>query len=988
VQEKPVIFISYSHEDRRWLKFVQGHLQVAVSNDHFKTWDDQRIEGGADWKAEIDAALSTCAAFVLLVSRHSLVSRFILNNEVKAALEAHWERGVRIYPIIVTACDVHAVPWLTRMNIRPADARPLALFPSARRDETMAALAAEIRGIVTAASASAANASRSKQVIDYGRLPETAYKRLVGREREFEQLDDAWEDRATNIVSLVSEGGVGKSALVNEWLVHLREEDYRGADAILGWSFFSQGSQQQATSGEPFLNWALEALEIQMDVTVAASATAKAEKLAAFMTKRRVLLILDGLESLQHGPGLQAGQLKDHGLRAFLMRLATTPPASGRGLVLITSRIAIRDIDRWKNSGAKVIDLGRLSEEAGIALLRTNGVKRGSSRDFREAVRAFAGHALSLNLLASLLIELHDGDVRRRDRIREILHDTDVPGHAEARRVVAAYEEQWLVDKPGLLAIMHIVGLFDRPVSIACLRALRDPPAIAGLTDRMIDIDNDDWKHSVARLREVRLLSPSDPNSPDTLDAHPLVREWFGERLKEKNESAWREAHGRIYEHLRNTTDEGETPSLEALAPLYQAIIHGCHAGRHQDALSEIFKKRIMQLSAQPSEIDIKYYALDRLGAVDSNIAALSWFCITPFTEPSPTLSEYDQAWVLNESAFYLRLHGRLSEAQTAARHGLDRFKKLEEWRKASNSASTLCRVELLLGNIASAIRSAKLGIEFAQRSENAFMEVSAGTSLADAEHAAGNITEADRQFILTDLTKEKNRHRPFRAYWQYRYHDFLLGVQKWHMAYDRARTYASWTQREMGLLDVALRDLVLGRGALGVALSSRGQKKMAVLQERLKVSRFHLEKIVDVLSAAGRVDYDPCGYLARAAYRRSIGDWRGAARDLDEVEEIAEPGPMRLFLCDMALERVRLAFAQIEAFAPLNGLLENDNPPKPTRPRAGEVAKLKVEASKQITIANEYIQTCGYHRRDGELTELQAVLRGERTFASLPPRV
>jgi hypothetical protein len=38
--------------------------------------------------------------------------------------------------------------------------------------------------------------------------------------------------------------------------------------------------------------------------------------------------------------------------------------------------------------------------------------------------------------------------------------------------------------------------------------------------------------------------------------------------------------------------------------------------------------------------------------------------------------------------------------------------------------------------------------------------------------------------------------------------------------------------------------------------------------------------------------------------------------------------------------------------------------------------------------MAADTIKTCGYHRRDEELAELQAVLRGERSFASLPPRV
>ena len=145
---KPIIFISYSHKDKRWLEYVRGHLRVAVTNDHFETWDDRRIEGGANWAAEIDAALRKCAAFILLVSRHSLVSSFILKEEVKAALEAHWTRGVRIYPIVVQACDIQAVPWLTKMNLRPPDAKALALYPSPKRDEVMASLAAEIREIV------------------------------------------------------------------------------------------------------------------------------------------------------------------------------------------------------------------------------------------------------------------------------------------------------------------------------------------------------------------------------------------------------------------------------------------------------------------------------------------------------------------------------------------------------------------------------------------------------------------------------------------------------------------------------------------------------------------------------------------------------------------------------------------------------------------------------------------------------------------------
>ena len=123
------------------------------------------------------------------------------------------------------------------------------------------------------------------------------------------------------------------------------------------------------------------------------------------------------------------------------------------------------------------------------------------------------------------------------------------------------------------------------------------------------------------RLRDARLLAPQDRSAPEALDAHALVREWFGQRLEEINPEAWRAAHGRLYEHLRDTTQEGETPTLEDLAPLYQAIPHGCRAGRHQEALDDIYINRICRRQADGSS---QYYALMNLGAVGSSLAAIS----------------------------------------------------------------------------------------------------------------------------------------------------------------------------------------------------------------------------------------------------------------------------------------------------------------------------------------------------------------------------
>jgi len=217
---------------------------------------------------------------------------------------------------------------------------------------------------------------------------------------------------------------------------------------------------------------------------------------------------------------------------------------------------------------------------------------------------------------------------------------------------------------------------------------------------------------------------------------------------------------------------------------------------------------------------------------------------------------------------------------------------------------------------------------------------------------------------------------------------DLLLAKGEWAGTRNRASQTLEWNRPENRLLDIALGTLTLGRAHLGEALQdARPLGPATTARDDARSPGTWLDKAVDNLRAAGVLEHVPRGLLARAAFRRSVGDWGGAARDLDEVEEIAEPAPMRLYLCDMALERARLAFARIEAFAPLNGLID-DSPPKPAPPGAEESAKLAAEARANPAAARELIERCGYHRRDDELAELEAVRDGRRRFADLPPRV
>ena len=499
---KPFVFISYAHLDEpdnpaagevRWLSFVMEFLRPGVKGRKYEVWMDRLMPGGADWNPEIEAKIRGCDIFVLLVSTRSTGSDYIVDKEIPIIRERQRSNdGVYFYPLLLDWTPKAGLEQVNDKNLRPRDAKPFSSLPPSERSRQMAEAADEIadvaKGIADRKSAAAAEQAQisdlaetakiaaaiagqqgiiapspeiagsapvgpaaSPALVAISGLPETFYERLVGRDTELQRLDEAWSDEKTNILSLVAEGGAGKSALVNEWLTRMQAEGYRGADCVLGWSFYSQGSKERVTAADEFLNWALAKLGVKLET---ASASAKGEAIAEALMTRRALLVLDGVEPLQHGPGPQTGQLKDQGLRALLRRFSAAPPGVGHSLIVLTSRLAVADIQRFRNGAAPVVDVEKLSDEAGAELLRDNDVW-GVDRDLKGASHDFGGHPLALTLLASLIKETQNGDVRRRDHIRGLLADPDNPRHDHARRVMESYEREWLAGQPILFAILH-----------------------------------------------------------------------------------------------------------------------------------------------------------------------------------------------------------------------------------------------------------------------------------------------------------------------------------------------------------------------------------------------------------------------------------------------------------------------------------------------------------------------------------------------------
>ena len=484
-------------------------------------------------------------------------------------------------------------------------------------------------------------ARRGPKKVSVARLPITGSD-VFGREEDIAFLDAAWTNQNINVVTIVAWAGVGKSTLINHWLGGMAAQHYRSAQLVFGWSFYRQGSSGGTSSADEFLDAALTWFG-DSDPRIG-TAWEKGERLAKLISHRRTLLVLDGLEPLQNPPGPQEGRLRDPSLQAFLRELA----AFNSGLCVITTRLPIADLADHEHSTAPSRDLEQLSSDAGAKLLQALGVK-GDQAELRSASAEFSGHSLALTLLGSYLTDAYNGSIRCRKEVSEHLsHDARQGVHA--RKVMESYQA-WLGEGPEL-SVLRMLGLFDRPADEKALEAILKPPAIPGLTESLTDLSPSEWQMILARLRRARLLVGEDPHNPGHLDAHPLVREYFGEQLRDRQAEAWKECNRRLYHYYRTLAPQLPN-SFREMEPLFLAVICGCNAGLFREALHEVYIPRIQRGNA--------YFVANVLGARGALLTALvhffedgRWSSPAEMGVEGQSLTADDRLFILAQAALYL----------------------------------------------------------------------------------------------------------------------------------------------------------------------------------------------------------------------------------------------------------------------------------------------------------------------------------------------
>ncbi|MGY1501855.1 hypothetical protein ACW4TU_35610 [Streptomyces sp. QTS52] len=808
-------------------------------------------------------------------------------------------------------------------------------------------------------------------------LPKTA-PQLFGREGELARLRDAWLSDETRILSVVAPGGVGKSALVNHWLREMRNHDYLGARKFLAWSFYSQGTRKNLVSADAFVTFALDWLGD--DAPPSMSPSAQGTRLAKLIREHHFLLVLDGLEPLQHpetAPDV-GGMLTDSSIAALLRELAKP---GWDGLCLITTRVPLTDLTPHRQSAPAAVAqlrLDNLDDRAGADLLQSLIGRQRDVVEAEQAVREVHGHALAVNLLGRYLRDVHGGKLTGRFELRGLTVAVADGGHA--RRITETYAE-WLnrYGRSGELAILDIIGLFDRPAPYAAIAAVLADTELGMAAPELGEVGSAEWDRCVAELRRMGLLGSETAGLPGTLDAHPLIREHFRDRLQDTPNDLWRAGNRALYTYYQRRAPE--LPSNAAdMNLLYAAVNHGCAIGLHQEVFDTVLLPRVWR-GPRAS------YSTRILGMTGSEVVALSnYFCVSSWTElrrQDPPLSQQARLMVMTNAGLRLRQLGLLDKARDSCGAVFQHESSTDEsavlpdtslpagdptvMADAAFTASLYCELLVIAGQLQTpapgapdgARSSAERAIAFADRCDDPYFKMYSRSCLAEVYFMVGKIRRARDLFAEARAIAAEQEAKPPFLYSQnlYRYGYFVIETGGATTLLSDAEQDPGWGLNgdDSSQLSRAIRQLVLG--AARRSLVEQG----ALGREHLAAASAQVDDAIVELRGVGYIDYIVRGLLERAHLLRIRGnpeDYASALDDLDEALTETTRGSMKLLTADVYLQR---AACHLAAWPSMT---------------SDQHTAMKAHIAETLVEADQRIGVLGYKRRDTMLDELDQQAR------------
>ncbi len=895
------VFISYSHDDDDW---VQNWLLHRLEDAGLSVCIDFRdFDIGVPSLVNIEQAVERSRKTLLVLTPSWVKSEWTSFEALLVQTDDPIGLRRRMLPIMLKPCELpKRIAMLTYADFTKPKRRESEL------QRIIAALGKRVRRPPAPSAAArpvpSATAPPMRLALPpYFAHPYPLQEHFTGRVRERQMFTQWLKDDDRPVLALVAIGGMGKSALTWAWLQRdvlglplpgqpkdepevaaacRLPEDAR-PEGMLWWSFY-----EREVAFAAFLDEALTyASGGQVDPREIASDYEKLRKLIAILEKRRLLLVLDGLErELRAYASLSAayqGDLVPKDVQGdpnsctdphaadFLRQVAAL---AGGSRVLLTSRLFPRELDDL--AGCRHEELTGLDPADAVAFFRAQGVKKGTRAEIEAACKPYGYLPLALRLLAGMIVrdKRMPGDIQAADR-HPVLRKLKAKQH---HILEVAYNA---LDKPKRTLLSRIAA-FRSPMTYDALSVL-NPYA-----------DNEQLDAALQELIDRGLLffQRDRERERGRYDLHPTVRRYAYDRLADKEG-----VHSRLRDYFAAAPApaEDKVQSVDDLAPVIELYHHTVRAGRYDEA-RELYRDRLA---------DPLYF---RFGAYQTEIELLRELFPDGEERPPRLKSESDQGWTLNALAASYGNSGQprnavpLFEQQNAIRE------KQGDKRNLTIGLGNLATQQVALGELAAAEASLRRSIELCREVGHEFGEAAGHQELGWLLAYEGAFEESARELGAASGYCERvgdkqslcldGAYRALRA--------LLMGDAEAALAAARrARELADEVARTLYPHE---RDIIRAEWLLGAALVALASGKKDRQTKSLAEAEGHLTEAIDRCRRINLVDHEPDILLAWARWHRARGNPQQAREHAEEALAIADRCEYRLKQADAHNLLARLA--------------------------------------------------------------------------------
>src|SRR3989441_2022636 len=278
---------------------------------------------------------------------------------------------------------------------------------------------------------------------------------FYGREQELATLSRWMVQERCRVVSVVGLGGIGKSALVTSAMHQLADH----------FQVVIFRSLRDAPECSTLLEGCLQVLAPESLAQAPQSLERRLSLLLEELRSRRVLLVLDNLESL-----LSEGEVSGHlrpGFEAYGRLLRQVAQTAHQSCLLLTSREKPAELRALEGSRTPVRAL-RLAglEAAACESLLTEHQVMGSPEERARLVQAYSGNPLALRIVAETIADLFGGEISQF-----LSGGTTIFGS-----ITELLEEQWARLSPLEQTVLSWLAILREPVTLDDLLAVLVAP--------------------------------------------------------------------------------------------------------------------------------------------------------------------------------------------------------------------------------------------------------------------------------------------------------------------------------------------------------------------------------------------------------------------------------------------------------------------------------------------------------------------------------